>query len=49
MPSGAVTIRRLDARPLPPGVAAEIDAIFFEASGRSGFASPEDGAAFRVS
>jgi GNAT superfamily N-acetyltransferase len=47
MPPEEVAIRRLASAPPPPGVAAEIDAIFFEASGRSGFASPEERVAFR--
>jgi GNAT superfamily N-acetyltransferase len=47
MPSEAVTIRRLEAAPPPAGIAAGIDAIFFEASGRTHFASPEEREAFR--
>jgi GNAT superfamily N-acetyltransferase len=41
-----IIIRRLDGVRLPPDLGAQIDAIFFEASGRS-FASPEERAAFR--
>jgi GNAT superfamily N-acetyltransferase len=32
---------------MPAGLAREVDAIFFEASGRKSFASPEERAAFR--
>jgi GNAT superfamily N-acetyltransferase len=32
---------------LAPEIEAQVDAIFFEASGRSGFASPQEQAAFR--
>ena len=41
-----VAILRLDGGRVAPDLGAQIDAIFFEASGRS-FASPEERAAFR--
>jgi GNAT superfamily N-acetyltransferase len=42
-----IAIRRIDAAAMPRAVATQIDAIFFEASGRTIFASPEERAAFR--
>jgi GNAT superfamily N-acetyltransferase len=42
-----IAIRALPDGRMPPEVAAQVDAIFFEASGRRGFASPEERAAFR--
>jgi GNAT superfamily N-acetyltransferase len=42
-----IAIRRIDGRTMPAEVAAQVDAIFFEASGRTSFASPEERAAFR--
>lgn len=46
MPAEGVTIHRLAESALPPDIALQVDAIFFEASGRT-FASPEERAAFR--
>ena len=43
----AVAIRRLDGPAIPGGLLAQIDAIFFEASSRTSFASGEERAAFR--
>jgi GNAT superfamily N-acetyltransferase len=45
--SDDIVIRAVDGRGLPARLADQVDAIFFEASGRSGFASPEERAAFR--
>jgi GNAT superfamily N-acetyltransferase len=42
-----ITIRRLDGSGLSADRTEQVDAIFFEASGRTGFASPEERAAFR--
>ena len=42
-----IAIRRIDGPAMPAGLASQVDAIFFEASGRTGFASPEERAAFR--
>ena len=42
-----IAVRRIDGPTMPADLAAEVDAIFFEASGRTGFASPEERAAFR--
>jgi GNAT superfamily N-acetyltransferase len=46
MTSDVIAIRRIDAR-MPDEVAGQVDAIFFDASGRSTFPSPEERAAFR--
>jgi GNAT superfamily N-acetyltransferase len=45
--SDDIVISALDGGGLPAHLVDEIDAVFFEASGRSGFASPEERAAFR--
>jgi GNAT superfamily N-acetyltransferase len=45
--SDDIVIRALDGRGLPAHLADQVDAIFFEASGRSGFVSPEERTAFR--
>src|SRR5687767_7832857 len=42
-----IAIRRIDGATMAAEVAAQIDAIFFEASGRTTFASPEERTAFR--
>jgi GNAT superfamily N-acetyltransferase len=42
-----IAIRELDGRRIPPGLAPQIDTIFFEASSRTSFASPGERAAFR--
>ena len=42
-----IAIRRIDGATMPADVAAQVDAIFFEASGRTSFASPEERAGFR--
>jgi GNAT superfamily N-acetyltransferase len=42
-----ISVRRIDGPVMPADLAAAVDAIFFEASGRTGFASPEERAAFR--
>jgi GNAT superfamily N-acetyltransferase len=42
-----IAIRALTDGRMSPEIAAQVDAIFFEASGRRGFASGEDRAAFR--
>jgi GNAT superfamily N-acetyltransferase len=42
-----ISIRRLEGPSLSIDRAEQVDAIFFEASGRTGFASPEERAAFR--
>jgi GNAT superfamily N-acetyltransferase len=47
MSSGDIAIRALDGAGLTGDLAAQIDAIFFEASGRTSFASCEARAAFR--
>ena len=47
MPLDDIAIRALPDGRMSPEVAAQVDAIFFEASGRRGFASPEERAAFR--
>jgi GNAT superfamily N-acetyltransferase len=47
MPADAIAIRRLGAQRVPPGLAAQMEAIFFEASSRAVFASPAERAAFR--
>ncbi|MBO0764334.1 MAG: GNAT family N-acetyltransferase [Hyphomicrobiaceae bacterium] len=44
---GDVTIRAVDGGALPTHLVAQIDAIFFEASRRSAFASANERAAFR--
>ena len=41
------TIRALPDGRMSPDTGAQVDAIFFEASGRHGFAAPEERAAFR--
>jgi GNAT superfamily N-acetyltransferase len=45
--SDDIVIRAVEGRGLPAHLADQIDAIFFEASGRSAFASPEERTAFR--
>ena len=47
MPHDDIAIRALPDGRMSPEVAAHVNAIFFEASGRRGFASPEERAAFR--
>lgn len=47
MPSEDIAIATLPGTGMPVQLAAQIDAIFFQASGRSGFASPQERAAFR--
>ena len=47
MPRDHVTIRALPDGRMSPEVAAQVDAIFFEASGRRSFASQDERAAFR--
>jgi ribosomal protein S18 acetylase RimI-like enzyme len=42
-----IVIRTFSGDRMPPEVVAQVDAIFFEASGRSSFATPEERAAFR--
>jgi GNAT superfamily N-acetyltransferase len=42
-----IAICRIEGPPMPVGLASQVDAIFFEASGRAGFASTEERAAFR--
>jgi GNAT superfamily N-acetyltransferase len=42
-----IAIRRIDGSAMPPDLASAVDAIFFGASGRRSFASPEERAAFR--
>ena len=46
MPADPYTVRRLADGCMPPEVAAQVDAIFFEASGRT-FGSPEEAAPIR--
>jgi GNAT superfamily N-acetyltransferase len=46
-PKDDIAICALDAAGLPSHLSAQIDAIFFEASGRSGFTSPQERTAFR--
>jgi GNAT superfamily N-acetyltransferase len=45
--SDDIAIRAIDGAVLPAHLAGQVDAIFFEASGRSGFASHEERTAFR--
>ena len=47
MPAEGVTISALAGHRLSPQLAAQIDAIFFQASGRDGFSTREERAAFR--
>jgi GNAT superfamily N-acetyltransferase len=47
MPTEEIAIRAIPGSRLPPELAAQVNAIFFEASGRTGFASAEERAAFR--
>jgi GNAT superfamily N-acetyltransferase len=42
-----IAISRLSGGALPPGLASQVYAIFFEASGRASFSSPEESGAFR--
>ncbi|MFZ1103408.1 MAG: GNAT family N-acetyltransferase [Hyphomicrobiaceae bacterium] len=42
-----IAVHRIDGPAMPAELATEVDAIFFEASGRTSFASPEERAAFR--
>jgi GNAT superfamily N-acetyltransferase len=43
----AIAIRRIEGRAMPTAMSEQVDAIFFEASGRAAFPSPEQRAAFR--
>jgi GNAT superfamily N-acetyltransferase len=43
-----IAVRRIDGAAIPTGIAGQVDAIFFEASGRTGFASMKVRAAFRA-
>ncbi|HEY7548860.1 MAG TPA: GNAT family N-acetyltransferase [Hyphomicrobiaceae bacterium] len=45
--SDDIVISAVDGGGLPAHLAEQVDAIFFETSGRSGFASPEERMAFR--
>jgi GNAT superfamily N-acetyltransferase len=47
VPTDNITIRALTDGRVAPQVAAQVDAIFFESSGRRSFASPDERAAFR--
>jgi GNAT superfamily N-acetyltransferase len=47
MSSHDISIRRLAGGRMPAELAEQVDAIFFASSGRTGFASPEERAAFR--
>jgi GNAT superfamily N-acetyltransferase len=46
--TGDIAVRRVDGAAMPLGIARQVDAIFFEASGRADFTSPEERAAFRA-